>query len=306
MPKILHFADAHIDIANYGRRDPSSGLPLRILDFLKSLDEIIESAIADEVDCVLFAGDAYKDQNPAPTFQREWGQRIMRLSEAGIPTILLVGNHDISPAAGRAHALTEFNTLQVPHILIIDQPGFFSREDLNTLCPEGKTLDLQLIALPWISRSSMAAELDLKTRDTEELYQAMEEKLSRDIDGWLQKADPELPTILAAHASVEGATYGAERSVSLGKDFILPKSITCDPRLDYTALGHIHKKQNLNEKNHPPVIYPGSIERVNFGEAADDKFFLIADVKKRKTELDWRQLENIRPFVDVLFEAGFQ
>ncbi len=113
MPKILHFADAHIDISNYGRRDPSTGLPIRILDFLASLDEIINAAIDESVDCVLFTGDAYKDQNPAPTFQREWGKRIMRLSQAGIPTLLLVGNHDISPSVGRAHSLTEFTTLQV-------------------------------------------------------------------------------------------------------------------------------------------------------------------------------------------------
>jgi len=299
MPRIIHFADAHIDIANYGRRDPASGLPLRILDFLESLDEIVDTSIKEKVDCVLFAGDAYKDQNPAPTFQREWGQRVMRLSEAGIPTILLVGNHDISPAAGRAHALTEFSTLQVPHVLIIDQPGFFSSTALSKLLPEGKTLDLQLIALPWISRSAMAIKLDLKTRDTETLYQAMEEKISQDIDRWLKDADPAVPTVLAAHASVEGAVYGAERSISLGNDFILPKSITCDSRLDYTALGHIHKKQELNPGKHPPVVYPGSIERVNFGEAADDKYFLIADVKKGKTKLDWHRLKNIRPFVDV-------
>ena len=299
MPRILHFADAHIDIANYGRRDPASGLPLRILDFLISLDEIIATAIQEEVDCVLFAGDAYKDQHPAPTFQREWGSRIMQLSKAGIPTILLVGNHDISPSVGRAHALTEFNTLQVPHVLIIDQPGFISRQDLSKLCPRGKTLDFQLIALPWISRSSMAAELDLQTRDTEILYQAMLEKLSRDFESWLKMADPVLPTILAAHASVEGASFGAERSVSLGSDLILPKSLIQDPRLDYTALGHIHKKQDLNPKKHPPVIYPGSIERVNFGEAGDGKFFLIAEIKKGKTKLDWRELKNIRPFVDL-------
>ena len=299
MPRILHFADAHIDIANYGRRDPASGLPLRILDFLASLDEIVDTSIKEKVDCVLFAGDAYKDQNPAPTFQREWGQRVMRLSEAGIPIILLVGNHDISPAAGRAHALTEFSTLQVPHVLIIDQPGFFSSTALSKLLPEGKTLDLQLIALPWISRSAMAIKLDLKTRDTETLYQAMEEKISKDIDRWLEGADPAVPTVLAAHASVEGAVYGAERSISLGNDFILPKSITCDSRLDYTALGHIHKKQELNPGKHPPVVYPGSIERVNFGEAADDKYFLIADVKKGKTKLNWHRLKNIRPFVDV-------
>ena len=302
MPKILHFADAHIDIANYGRRDPKSGLPLRILDFLASLDEIIETAIREEVDCVIFAGDAYKDQQPAPTFQREWGSRIMRLSESGIPTILLVGNHDISPSAGRAHALTEFSTLQVPHVLTIDRPGFFSQTDLSQLSPKGKELDFQLIALPWISRSAMAADLDLQTRDTEKLYQEMEKKISQDLENWLEEANPDYPTVLAAHASVEGASFGGERTVSLGNDLILPKSMVQDPRLDYTALGHIHKHQNLNQGNHPPVVYPGSIERVNFGESGDDKFFIIADVEKGSTSLDWRQLEQIRPYVDVSLE----
>jgi len=299
MPRILHFADAHIDIATYGRRDPASGLPLRVHDFLNSLDEIIETAIKEGVDCVLFAGDAYKDQNPAPTYQREWGKRIMRLSQAGIPTLLLVGNHDISPAAGRAHALAEFATLQVPQVMILDQPGLISPQELSQLAPDGKTLDFQLIALPWISRSAMAATLEVGTRDTASLYQAMADKLAEDLESWLANADPELPTIFAAHATVEGAVYGAERSVSLGKDFILPASIAADPRLDYTALGHIHKKQELNPKKHPPVVYPGSIERVDFGEASDKKYFLIADVKKGKTTLDWRELKDIRPFLDL-------
>jgi exonuclease SbcD len=302
MPKILHFADAHIDIATYGRRDTVSGLPMRVHDFLNSLDEIIETAINEDVDCVLFAGDAYKDQNPAPTYQREWGKRIMRLSTAGIPTLLLVGNHDISPAAGRAHALAEFDTLQVPHVMILDQPCFISHEELTKLAPEGKNLEFQLLALPWISRSAMAAALEIGTRDTETLYKAMETKLAQDLESWLVGADPDLPTVLAAHATVEGAVYGGERSVSLGRDFILPKSIAADPRLDYTALGHIHKKQELNPKKHPPVVYPGSIERVDFGEANDKKYFLIADVKKGGTELDWRELKKIRPYVDLHLE----
>jgi len=298
MPKILHFADAHIDIANYGRRDPETGLPLRILDFLASLDEIINCAIKEEVDCVLFAGDAYKDRNPAPTFQREWGSRIMRLSQAGIPTILLVGNHDISPSIGRAHALTEFATLNVPHVLIVDKPCFLSSEELSRLCPEGKSLDLQLIALPWLSRTGMMTALDLQTRDLDLVYQEMIKKLTNDIDNWLKKADPQLPIVLAAHASVEGAVFGGERSVSLGNDLVLPLALVQNPRLDYTALGHLHKKQNLNKGKHPPVVYPGSIERIDFGEAKDDKYFVIAEVNQEKTKLDWHKLENIRPFVD--------
>ncbi|HET8564359.1 MAG TPA: metallophosphoesterase [Candidatus Binatia bacterium] len=112
--RLLHFADAHIDMANYGRHDPETGLPLRVLDFLKALDTIVDAAISERVDMVIFAGDAYKDRSPAPTFQREWGKRIIRLSQAHIPTLLLVGNHDLSPALGRAHAIQEFDTLQVP------------------------------------------------------------------------------------------------------------------------------------------------------------------------------------------------
>jgi len=82
MIRILHFADAHIDMAAQGRQDPESGLPIRVLDFLKALDIIVDTAVTEKVDLVIFAGDAYKDRTPVPTFQREWGRRMMRLSQA--------------------------------------------------------------------------------------------------------------------------------------------------------------------------------------------------------------------------------
>lgn len=298
MPKILHFADAHIDMANYGRHDPETGLPVRIMDFLRSLDEIVEAAIQERVDLVVFAGDAYKDRNPAPTFQREWGKRMMRLSQAEIPTLLLVGNHDISPAVGRAHAMAEYATLHVPHVRTLDRPTFLSPSQLGELTKGGEDIPLQVIALPWISRSGMMAYLDIPTTDPKEIYTELEKRLTNAVDKWLQDADPQLPTLLAAHASVQGATYGGERSVMLGKDLVLPGSLVRDPRLDYVALGHIHKPQNLNEGEHPPVIYPGSIERLDFGEAKDDKFYIIAEVEKGQTQVSWRALQNIRPFVD--------
>ena len=293
-------------MANYGRQDPDSGLPLRVMDFLKSLDEIVDAAIFEQVDCVIFAGDAYKNRDPAPTFQREWGKRIMRLSKAEIPTILLVGNHDVSPSVARAHALEEFITLSVPHVLVVDKPMFLGPEELKPLCVPGKELALQLLAVPWVSRSGLMAYLDFQTRDLGQLYEEMEKRLSNVLEKWLDGADPALPTILTAHASIEGAVYGGERTVLLGKDFVLPKSMVVDPRLDYVAMGHIHKSQNLNKGNHPPVVYSGSIERVDFGEVKDDKFFVLADVKKGKTDLDWRKLKDIRPFHDCSLELFSQ
>ncbi len=41
MIKILHFADAHIDMARQGQLDTKTGLPIRVMDFLKSLDTIV-------------------------------------------------------------------------------------------------------------------------------------------------------------------------------------------------------------------------------------------------------------------------
>jgi exonuclease SbcD len=295
MVKILHFADAHIDMANYGRHDPQSGLPLRVMDFLKSLDEIVQTAIDENVDLVIFAGDAYKDRSPAPTYQREWGKRIMRLSRAGIPTILLTGNHDISPATGRAHAIQEFDTLEVPHVQVVNKPQFLKSDDL-----EG--LPVQIIALPWVSRSGLMASLELSGEDPGKVYEELENRLSDLVKNWLDDADPNLPMILTAHASVEGAKYGSERMVMLGKDLVLPPALVKNKRLDYVALGHIHKPQNLNEGHHPPVVYPGSIERVDFGEAGDKKFFILANVAKGNTQVTWRELQHIRPFVDIFIE----
>ena len=289
--KLLHFADAHIDMANYGRHDPETGLPFRVLDFLKSLDTIVDAAISQRVDLVIFAGDAYKDRSPAPTFQREWGKRIVRLSQAKIPTLLLVGNHDLSPAIGRAHAIQEFDTLQVPFIKVLDKPQFLSPSDLWDV-------PAQVIAMPWVTRSGLMANLEMSAADTSEIFSSLESRISDLIEEYIKEADKTLPLILTAHASVEGATFGMERMVMLGSDLVLPTSLVKDPRLDYVAMGHIHKPQDVNEGNHPPVVYPGSIERIDFGEAKDDKFYIIAEVERGKTNVEWKKIEGTRRFIE--------
>jgi exonuclease SbcD len=299
MPTILHFADAHIDMANYGRHDPQTGLPIRVVDFLKSLDTIVDTAIDEKVDLVIFAGDAYKDRSPAPTFQREWGRRIMRLSHAGIPALLLIGNHDLSPTLGRAHALESFDTLEVPSVRVIDRPAFLRPADLFDL-------PLQVLALPWISRTGYLAQRDSPSADLSQVYEELEDLLTQLIQGWLEQADPSLPTVMTAHASVSGASYGGERTVMLGSDLVLPGSLVKDPRLDYVALGHIHKPQDLNPGRHPPVIYPGSIERVDWGECNDEKYFVIAHVRRGETQVEWRKLTGIRPFIDCRLKLTIQ
>lgn len=292
--RVLHFADAHIDIANFGRHDPNTALPVRVMDFLHALDQVVDTAVEEKVDLVIFAGDAYKDRNPQPTFQRAWGERMMRLSAAGIPTILLVGNHDVAPAAGRAHTLHEFNTLRVPCIHVADRIGLLGPEELN--CP------VQVITVPWVSRSQLMTREETAGKSLNEVLQQIEGKVTEFVQRLLDEAaDPDLPLILTAHASVGGAKYGSERTVMLGHELVLSSTIIRDQRLDYVALGHIHKHQTVHE-NHPPAVYPGSIERIDFGEVKEQKGFVIAEVGKGRTEWQFIKLHT-RRFLDINVET---
>jgi exonuclease SbcD len=290
MIKVLHFADAHIDLARQGRHDPQSGLPMRVLDFLKALDTIVDAAVEQKVDLVIFAGDAYRDRTPAPTYQREWGRRIMRLSSAGIMTLLVIGNHDVSPASGRAHALQEFDTLQVPNVRVISKPCLLGPDDLNGL-------PLQVIGIPWLNRSAFAASLDNEKQSNESLNDQIERELTALVESLMDQLDPKLPAILTAHATVQGAFYGSERTIMLGADFVLPGSLVRDPRLDYVALGHIHNHQDLNKDGHPHIVYPGSIERVDFGEAEEQKIFVTAEIERGHAEVHEHLLRG-RKFFD--------
>lgn len=287
--RLLHFADAHIDIANYGRHDPNSGLPMRVMDFLAALDQIITAAIEEKVELVIFAGDAYKDRNPQPTFQRAWGERMMQLSQAGIPTLLLVGNHDLAPASGRAHTLHEFSTLSVPHIHVADTITLWTPEQLG--------LPVQIITVPWVSRSRLLAREESVGKTVEEVYLQIEEVVSQRVEKLIERADPDVPLILTAHASVRGAKYGSERAVMLGHELVLSGGLVNHPKLDYVALGHIHKPQALsNQGSHPPIVYPGSIERIDFSEK-EDKRFVLAEVDKGETHWEFRKLQT-RRFID--------
>lgn len=293
--RVLHFADAHIDIANYGRHDPESGLPVRVTDFLQALDQIVDRAIDEQVDLVLFAGDAYKDRNPQPTFQREWGRRMMRLSAAGISTLLLVGNHDNAPASGRAHTMQEYNTLNVPHLYV--------SERMELLGPDVLGAPVQVITIPWVSPNRLLTRSESSGLTPDELILQVEDRVTTGVEKMMAAASRDLPLILLAHASVQGARYGSERAVMLGQELVLSRSLAADKRWDYVALGHIHRHQSLNDERHPPIVYPGSIERIDFGEAREQKGFVLAEVGCGACDWQFVPLKT-RQFVDLDIETN--
>jgi exonuclease SbcD len=288
MIKLLHLADLHIGMENYGRLDPASGMHSRLIDYLDRLDEAIEYGLAEGADAVLIAGDVYKNRTPNPTHQREFARRILRLRRAGLPIFILVGNHDVSPAAGRAHSIEIFDTLALEGVTIAERAG------LHVI--ETRAGPLQILALPWITRHNLLTKEDLRLASFLEIETLLMERIENFLRTSAETLDPDIPTVLTIHGTIDGATVGAERQIMLGKDLVLPKSFIALPGVDYVAMGHIHKHQSLG--NHPPVVYPGSIERIDFGEEHEDKGCVLVELEKGATSWHFHKLAA-RSFVTV-------
>src|SRR5690349_9813188 len=120
--RVMHFADTHFGVENYGRLDPATGLNTRLIDFKRAVCSAIEVALAEGVQLAVFAGDAYKSRDPSQTHQREFADCIRRLTQAGVPVVMLTGNHDIPNVRGRAHAMEIYRTLGVTNVHIVSRP----------------------------------------------------------------------------------------------------------------------------------------------------------------------------------------
>jgi len=285
--RIVHFADLHIGMENYGRLDPETGLNQRVVDFLDRLDQVVEHAINHEADLVLFAGDAFRTRDPNPTHHREFARRMRRLSEAEIPTVLLVGNHDIPVMAQRASSVDIFAALAVPHVTVARQP--------ELLRLETRRGPLEIGLIPYPVRQRLLTREQFRSMSQEDLDHAVTEAVVGLIRELKAERDPDVPGLLAGHFSVDMAHWGSERSIMVGRDVAVPLSDLTDPIWDYVALGHIHQHQNLNPEGTPPVVYAGSMERVDFGEEGQPKGFCWVELARQETT--WRYIRmSARPF----------
>jgi exonuclease SbcD len=268
--KIVHFADLHLGVENYGRPDPNTGLSSRLSDFLAVLDELVDFTLDNHVDLVLFCGDAYRTREPGQTQQREFARRIGRLAAGNIPVFLLTGNHDLPNAIGRATATEIFDTLAVKNVYVANKPDIYKITTASGL--------IQIVAIPWLRRSALLSREDTKNLNIEQVNRRMQEALTQVIVNKATALDTSLPAILAAHVLVGDARVGrgSESLMAIGQEPAVLLSNVASPAYDYIALGHIHKHQVLAEK--PPVVYAGSLERIDFGEENDEKGFYIVNI----------------------------
>lgn len=291
MVKVLHLSDIHIGSGfSHGKVNPETGINTRLEDFVNTLRICIDRAIAEPVDLVLFGGDAFPDATPPPYVHEAFASQFRRLADANIPAVLLVGNHDQHSQGNGGASLSIYRTLVVPGFIVGDT---ITTHRINTTGGE-----IQIITLPWLNRSTLLTRPETEGLALAEVNEMLNEKLQPVLEAEIRRLDPKLPTILLAHLMADRANLGAEKFLAVGKGFTIPMSMLVRSEFDYVALGHVHKHQNLNPSNDPPVVYPGSIERVDFSEEKEDKGYILLEIAPDQVDWEFCTLPA-RPFLTI-------
>lgn len=270
--RIVAIADLQIGESRCGTIDPTSGLHTREIDFFNSIDTVINFALDEKnnIDLVAILGDIYADRKPTMTQQREFAKRIARLSNAQKETIILQGNHDISEDESEAHTSSVIQEFDIPYVSVVDEPKVLHYNETA------------VIAVPYLSRKRLH-------------FRTLDEAVNhyKEIVEMLRSQSGKKNNVCLIHQTVENSIMPAGyRDLSTMDEIVVPLKLFDD--FDITICGHIHKHQALQKK--PPVLYVGSIDRVDFGEAKEEKGFVLYDGDKDK--VIFAKL-NVRDFLDL-------
>ncbi len=288
--EIVHVSDIHFGSGEgHGRINPETGLNVRFEDFVSALDRVVDYALAHRVHAFLFSGDAYRNAHPEPVYQKMFARELKRLSDAGVTTILLVGNHDQLLRSTSSHALSVFQSLEVPGVITIDRP---LSQTIDTAAGA-----FQLIGLPHVTRHQLVTSDKYLPLPAGEVDKVLVAHIDALLKGYYAELDSSLPAVVAAHMTVDRALAGIEQELLVGYTLTFPTDIFIDDRVDYVALGHVHKHQIIR-KERPAIVYAGSLERVDFGEQDEDKGFVHVKLARGATTYEFQSI-NPRPFVTV-------
>lgn len=291
MIRFIHTADIHFGMENYGKIDPKTGIHSRLLDFYKALNFCVEYAIREKVDFFLFCGDAYKTAHPSQTQQKLFFELLLKLEKASIPVVIIIGNHDHPLSFGKAHALNLFGQLPFNGFYVVDKPKIINIETKNG--------PVQLIGIPWPTRNTISLSDQFAFTNSSEITQEISRAVGILIRKLVSSLAPGIPSILASHLTVStGIFSGSEKRAIYGTDpCFLPSQLALAP-LGYVALGHLHRYQNLNSGG-IPVVYSGSIERVDFGERKEEKGFCDVQLPLEGPATHQFIPTPTRPFVQI-------
>lgn len=239
--KFLHTGDLHI-----GRRIFEVSL---IEDQKEVLGQIYDIALREKADAVVIAGDVYDRAVPSTEAVAVLDHFLTRFVKAGIPVIMISGNHDSGERVAFADQILEKQGLYI---------AGDCRDGLKCVRLEDEWGPVDFVLMPFVKPAVLGCS------DSAAAVEKMLDGLPDFLEGHRY--------VLAAHFFVTGndgrepELSDSESGISVGGLDMVPASLF--ERFHYTALGHIHRPQCMWEGK---VYYAGSPMKYSFSEAKGEK-----------------------------------
>jgi exonuclease SbcD len=168
-----------------------------------------------------------------------------------------------------------------------------------------KGADVQIAGMPHLSKSFALSRTEAQGKSPDELRNALEQRYGDYIADLAEKCDRSLPTILLGHFWVRNSvvSQAASSYLSIAEPQVGLSSVALAESFDYVALGHIHRHQSLNALGAPPVVYSGSIDRVDFGERDEQKGYVLVDLQRGGAQWRFVPVPAARPMLEVEVDA---
>ncbi|KPC78083.1 MULTISPECIES: exonuclease SbcCD subunit D [Streptomyces] len=250
--RILHTSDWHL-----GR----SFHRVSMLDAQAAyLDHLVGTVREHSVDVVVVAGDVYDRAVPPLSAVQLFDDALHRLAAAGVPTVMISGNHDSARRLGVGAGL-------------IARAGIHLRTDPAECAAPVVVSDTQgdvaFYGLPYLEPALVRESLGASKAGHEAVLSAAMDRVRAD----LASRPDGTRSVVLAHAFVAGGEPSdSERDITVGGVAAVPAGVF--DGVDYVALGHLHGCQTVTER----VRYSGSPLAYSFSEHAHRKTMWLIDL----------------------------
>jgi exonuclease SbcD len=262
--RLLHTSDWHLGVSLEGM-----SMLEHQRDALHFLAELVEQ---EEVDAVLISGDVYDRALPPVEAVALFEEALIALAQR-CTVVVTSGNHDSAIRLGfgsrlygdRLHFRTSLDRIADP-ITLTDEFG-----------------EVHIYGLPYLEPDLTRHKLADQPvgRSHEAVLGAAMDQVRADL-GRRRANGPRARSVVLAHAFIVGSgghdpeRSDSERDIRVGNVDAAPANVFAD--IDYTALGHLHRPQQLASPGPGVVRYSGSPLRYSFSEAGHRKSVTLVDL----------------------------
>ncbi|MFI1017738.1 exonuclease SbcCD subunit D [Streptomyces sp. NPDC020965] len=224
------------------------------------LDHLVATVRARDVDAVLVAGDIYDRAVPPLSAVELFDRALHRLADAGVPTVMISGNHDSARRLGVGAGLIERAGIHLrtdpagcgTPVLLADAHG-----------------EVACYGLPYLEPALVKDEFRTARAHHEAVLSAAMDRVRAD----LATRPDGTRSLVLAHAFVAGgAASDSERDITVGGVSAVPAGVFHG--VDYVALGHLHGCQTITDR----VRYSGSPLAYSFSETTHRKTMWLIDL----------------------------